>query len=143
MNAPARKPGPNGTTGAQGHPEAAALPEGFTFRCMGHAYRAWVQDDRHGFGVYAACDVGILPYSAENRDARRSALLLLSRAGSIGRSRLMLTGFHRISVVTRAPLADPSDAVGIISAAAFAATSGAPLVGLMSSCLAVRPAGDA
>ena len=143
MNAPARKVGANGITGAQGHPGGAALPEGFTFRCIGHSYRAWVQDDRHGFGVYAACDVGILPYSAENRDARRSALLLLSRAGSLGRSRLMLTDFHKISVVTRAPLADSSDTIAIVAAATHAAIGGTPLVQLMSNCLAVPPAGNA
>ena len=142
MNAPARKPGPNGTTGAPRHPDTARPAEGFAFRCRGHACRGWLQDDRHGHGVYVACDVGILPYTAENRDGRRSALLVLSRAGSMGRSRLMLTEFHRISVVTRVPVADHTDSVAILSAAATAALAGMPLVDLIFGCLAVRQATD-
>lgn len=113
----------------------AERPAAFQFRCFGHRYEAWVENDAHGPCVYVSCEVGVLPYSAENRAGRRKALMLLSRAGTIARSRLMLTDFYRISVVTRAPLDDPDDAVSIVSATAAAALHGHPLVNLIADCL--------
>ena len=111
----------------------------FSFRCRNRSFDAWTQNDGDGPSVYVSCEVGFLPYSAENRDGRRSALLLLSNAGTIARTRLMLTDFHKISVVAKARIADQQDPVGLLSSAAAAVLGSLPLIELMSSCLGPDP----
>lgn len=118
-----------------GTPDGTDEPSRFAFRCLDLDFDAWVQDDGYGPSVYVSCNVGLLPYTAENRDARRSALLLLSRAGTVARSRLVLTDFHRISVVTREKLYDPTDSVDILASAAAAVLRSRPLIDLAASCL--------
>lgn len=108
---------------------------GFAFRSFDRDFDAWVQNDAHGPSVYVSCPVGVLPYSAENRDARRSALMLLSRVGTIARTRLVLSDFYRISIVARAPLDDPHDSVAILSSAAVAVLGSLPLIEFMGECL--------
>lgn len=135
MTSTAREVPENSVSASPGAPDGAVEPARFTFRCLERKFDAWVQDDGFGPSVYVSCNVGVLPYSAENRDARRSALLLLSRAGTVARSRLVLTDFHRISVVTREKLDDPTDSVAILASTAAAIFHGRPLVELAASCL--------
>lgn len=108
----------------------------FAFRAFDRDFEAWLQNDAHGPGVYVTCPVGVLPYSAENRDARRNALMLLSRVGTIARTRLVLSDFYRISIVARAPVDDPEDSVAILSSAAVAVLGSLPLIRFMGDCLA-------
>ena len=107
----------------------------FSFRCLNHSFEAWTQNDGDGPSVYVSCELGTLPYSAENRDCRRSALLLLSKAGTVARTRLMLSDFSRISIVAKTGLRDADDTVDLLSSVAAAVINSMPLITLTTECL--------
>lgn len=107
----------------------------FHFRCLGYDFRAWTHRENGRPGLSVACDVGSLPYTAENREARRNALLVLSRAGHIAGTRLILTGFQKISVLSSLPLGEDREVTDVIGGAAAAVINALPLIALMSDCL--------
>ena len=78
--------------------------------------------------VYLACEIGHLPYSAENREGRRTGLMVLSGAGSILSARLMLTDCYKISLLTAIQVADAEDVRSVISAAAASVVGSFPLI---------------
>jgi hypothetical protein len=100
--------------------EAAAADEtDFTFRCLGYDFHAWIDTGAGAPSLCVACDLGDLPFSAENRNGRRNALTVLSRTSDLGDTKLYLTGFRRISLLTKAPVSDADDTVELISRAAW------------------------
>lgn len=100
--------------------EAATADEtDFSFRCLGYDFRAWIDADAGAPSLCVACDLGDLPFSAENRNGRRNALTVLSRTSDMGDTKLYLTGFRRISLLTKAPVSDADDTVELISRAAW------------------------
>jgi hypothetical protein len=117
--------------------DAAETPN-FSFRFQNRRFQAWTQEDSQGPMVYLACEIGHLPYSAENREGRRTSLMILSGAGSILSARLMLTDFHKISLLTAIKITDAKDLRGVVSAAAASVVSSLPLIELME--LSVTPA---
>ncbi|MEK9646723.1 MAG: hypothetical protein VW547_14385, partial [Alphaproteobacteria bacterium] len=64
------------------------------------------------------CDLDDLPFSAENRNGRRNALTVISRTSDLGDTKLHLTGFRRILLLTKAPVSDADDTIELISRAA-------------------------
>jgi len=84
----------------------AAESSNFSFRFQDRKFQAWTQEDAQGPMVYLACEIGQLPYSAENREGRRAGLMVLSGAGSILSPWLMLTDFYKISLLTAIKVAD-------------------------------------
>jgi hypothetical protein len=98
--------------------KAATEAPNFSFRSQDRNFRAWTQNDAGGPRVYLACEIGQLPYSAENREGRRAGLMILSAAGSILSSRLLLTDFHKISLLTTAKITDTEDFKSIVATAA-------------------------
>lgn len=107
----------------------------FRFRCLGHAFRAWIHREGETRSICVACDVGHLPYSAEDREGRRNALIVLSRAGHITGTRVVLSNFHRVSIVSSLPLGNDHSGAAILSGAVAAVLNATPLIGLMSECL--------
>lgn len=112
--------------------EAASTPN-FSFRYQDRDFKAWTQRDAGGSTVYLACELGHLPYSAENRDGRRAALMILSAASSILSARLMLTDFHKISLLTTAKLADCEDVKSVVATTAAGVIDSLPLIELMET----------
>ena len=130
------------------NPEAApntektvAEPPRFSFKFRGRKFSAWTQDDTGGPQVCLACEIGSLPYSAENRDGRRAGLMILSAAGHILSSRLLLTDFHRISLMTTARIADTGDIKSVVAAAATSLLCNLPLIELMENSLSPDASG--
>jgi len=128
-------------------PEAPAMvsddsdaPPNFSFRYRDRKFQAWTQDDADGPTVYLACELGHLPYSAENRDGRRTGLMILSAASSILSARLMLTDFHRISLLTTKKISDSADLQSVVAAAAASVVGSLPLIELMESSVSPTPA---
>lgn len=117
--------------------DPGALPN-FSFRYGDRKFKAWTQEDAGGPTVYLVCELGHLPYSAENRDGRRAGLMILSAARSIVSARLMLTDFHRISLVTTQKISDTADLQSVVAAAAASVIGSLPLIELMES--SVSPA---
>tara|TARA_R110000787_G_scaffold103931_1_gene210578 strand:- start:86 stop:529 length:444 start_codon:yes stop_codon:yes gene_type:complete len=107
----------------------------FNFQCFGLDFRAWTQASAAGSTLFLCCEVGALPYTAENRDARRNALILLSHAGDIDGAQLLLTDFSRVSVMASAPVRAGEDAVGLFARAAVLAIATAPFIELAVQCL--------
>lgn len=107
----------------------------FQFRCLGHSFRARINRSGENAELCVACDVGSLPYSVENRAARRNALMVLSRAGHIADTRLVLSGFHRISLMSCVPLGTEREISAVLVHAATAVLNALPLIGLMADCL--------
>ena len=112
--------------------DAAETPN-FSFRFQDRKFQAWTQEDAQGPMVYLACEIGHLPYSAENREGRRAGLMVLSGAGSILSARLMLTDFYKISLLTAIKVADAEDLKAVIAAAAASVISSLPLIQLMET----------
>ena len=105
----------------------------FSFRFQDRKFQAWTQEDAQGPMVYLACEIGQLPYSAENREGRRAGLMVLSGAGSILSARLMLTDFYKISLLTAIKVADTEDLRAVVAAAAASVISSLPLIQLMET----------
>lgn len=115
---------------------AATEAANFSFRFQDRKFRAWTQNDAGGPQVYLACEIGHLPYSAENREGRRAGLMILSAAASILSSRLLLTDFHRISLLTTARITDTEDLKSVVAVAAASLLGSLPLIELMETSLA-------
>lgn len=111
---------------------------GFTFSALGHDFRAWIQHDPKGDSLQLTCDVGNLPFSAENRSGRRRALVLLSGARYLSSATLMLSDFHKISLLVSERITDPVDPKAILSSAATGVLKIQPLLFLMHACLTER-----
>jgi hypothetical protein len=105
----------------------------FSFRFQDRKFQAWTQEDAQGPMVYLSCEIGHLPYSAENREGRRAGLMVLSGAGSILSARLMLTDFYKISLLTAIKVADTEDLRAVVAAAAASVISSLPLIQLMET----------
>ena len=114
--------------------EAAELPK-FSFRCANRLFSVWTQPVADGAEVYVACELGHLPYSAENRERRRNGLMILSAAGAAISAQLILTDFHRISLLANATIPDIEDSKAIVSAAAASVIGMLPMIDLMESCV--------
>jgi hypothetical protein len=112
--------------------DAAETPH-FSFRFQDRKFKVWTQEESQGSMVYLACEIGHLPYSAENREGRRAGLMVLSGAGSILSARLMLTDFYKISLLTAIKVADAEDLKAVIAAAAASVISSLPLIQLMET----------
>tara|TARA_R110000868_G_scaffold231583_2_gene484999 strand:+ start:57 stop:527 length:471 start_codon:yes stop_codon:yes gene_type:complete len=110
----------------------------FSFRFRGRRFSVWVQTSANGPEVYLACEIGRLPFSAENRDGRRAALMILSAAGSIlspASSRLMLSDLHAISLLSISKIDDATDSKSIVAAAAAGVVANLPLIELMETSI--------
>ena len=90
---------------------------------------------RRGGKVYVACDLGHLPYSAENREGRRNRLMILSAAGAAISARLLLTDFHKISLLANVTVPDVQDSKAIVSGAAASVIGMLPMIDLMETCV--------
>jgi len=86
--------------------------------------------------VLVSCDVGHLPYSAENRGGRRNGLMILSAVSATLSARLMLTDFHKISLLTSLRITSAEDLKSVVSGAAASVISSLPLIELMEASLA-------
>lgn len=107
----------------------------FDFQFHGCLYTAWLEAEGAHHRLSIACDVGNLPYSAENRDGRRSALVLLSRAGDLHGTHLILTDYHKVSLVRSCRVSGEHDPVNLISHAAAAVLNSMPLIEFVRECL--------
>lgn len=107
----------------------------FSFRCAGRSFNVWTQPHADGAEICVACELGHLPYSAENRERRRNGLMILSAAGAAVSARLMLTDFHRISLLASIVMEDDQDQKSIVSGACASVISMLPLIELMDSCV--------
>lgn len=114
--------------------ETAEAPQ-FSFRCGNRWFTAWTQPNDDGTEVCVACELGHLPYSAENRERRRNGLMILSAAGAAVSARLLLTDFHKISLLASVAIQDAEDPKAIVSGAAASVMSMLPLIDLMESCV--------
>lgn len=112
--------------------DSGASPN-FSFRFQERRFRAWTEEDEGESTVFLACELGHLPYSAENRDGRRAGLMILSAASSVLSARLMLTDFHKISLLTSQKIPDADDLQSVVAAAAASVISSLPLIELMES----------
>lgn len=119
--------------------DSGALPN-FSFQFGERKFQAWAQEDDGGPTVYLACELGHLPYSAENRDGRRTGLMILSAASTILSARLMLTDFHRISLLTTRKISDTGDLQSVVAAAAASVIGTLPLIELMETSVSPTPA---
>ena len=113
--------------------EDATETPNFSFHFQDRKFQVWVQEEAQGPMVYLACEIGHLPYSAENREGRRAGLMVLSGAGSILSARLMLTDFYKISLLTAIKVTDGADVRSVISAAAASVIGSLPLIQLMET----------
>lgn len=107
----------------------------FDFQCNGHLFTSWMESDGDQHRLSIACDVGNLPYSAENRDGRRSALVLLSRAGDLHGTHLILTNYHKVSLIRSSTISGDHDPVTLISHAAASVMNTMPLIEFVKGCL--------
>lgn len=114
--------------------ETADAPQ-FSFRTGNRSFNVWTQPASEGTELCVACELGNLPYSAENRERRRNGLMILSAAGAAISTRLILTDFHKISLLTSVNVADIEDTKAIVSGAAASVLGMLPLIDLMESCV--------
>jgi len=114
--------------------EVAENPK-FSFRCANRLFSVWTQPVADGAEVYVACELGHLPYSAENRERRRNGLMILSAAGAAISARLILTDFHRISLLANVTIPDIEDSKAIVAGAAASVVGMLPMIDLMESCV--------
>lgn len=114
--------------------EVAESPK-FSFRCANRLFSVWTHPVADGAEVYVACELGHLPYSAEDRDRRRNGLIILSSAGAGISARLILTDFHRISLLANTTIPDIHDSKEIVSGAAASVIGMLPMIELMESCV--------
>lgn len=114
-------------------------PPQFSFRCGNRVFSAWTQPADGGFDVCVACELGHLPYSAENPERRRNGLMILSAAGAAVSARLLLTDFHKISLLASVTVDDIADSKVVVSGAAASVLGMLPLIELMESCVVPAP----
>lgn len=114
--------------------EMADSPQ-FSFRSGNRSFSVWTQPGADGSEVCVACELGSLPYSAENRERRRNGLMILSAAGSVVSTRLILTDFHKISLLASVTIPDIQDSKAVVSGAAASVLGMLPLIELMESCV--------
>ena len=81
------------------------------------------------------CELGHLPYSAENRKRRRNGLMILSAVGAAVSARLLLADFHKISLLASVVIQAAEDTKAVMSGAAVTFMSMLPLIDLMESCV--------
>jgi hypothetical protein len=125
-------------TPGETHTEVTENPK-FSFRCAKRLFSVWTKPVPEGAEVYVACELGHLPYSAENRERRRNGLMILSAAGAAISARLILTDFHKISLLANVTIPDIEDSKAIISAAAASVVGMLPMIELMDSCVVPTP----
>lgn len=111
----------------------------FSFRCGNRSFSVWTQPLPDGSEVCVACELGHLPYSAENRERRRNGLMLLSAAGAVVSARLILTDFHRISLLGSVAIDDIEDPKAVVTGAAASVIGMLPLIDLMETCVVPTP----
>lgn len=121
--------------------EAAEAPQ-FSFRCGNRPFSVWTQPNTDGTEVCVACELGHLPYSAENRELRRNGLMILSAVGAAVSARLILTDFHKISLLASVIIQDVEDSKSVVVGAAASVMSMLPLIDLMESCVVPNAASD-
>lgn len=127
-------------TGSAGALTAGTAHSDFGFRCLGHDFRAWIESGNGRQVMCVSCELGDLPYSAENGYGRRSALTLLSQAASFEGTRISLSGFRSVSLTTVVPVDDNDDAATRISRAVHAVLRAAPLIALFGEITGKPPA---
>jgi hypothetical protein len=115
--------------------EASESPK-FSFRCSNRLFNVWTHPVSDGVEVYVACDLGHLPYSAENRERRRNGLMILSAAGAAISARLLLTDFHKISLLANVTV---QDSKAIVSGAAASVIGMLPMIDLLETCVVPTP----
>ncbi len=120
----------------------AADQTDFSFRCLGYDFRAWIDSDAGTPSLCIACDLGDLPFSAENRQGRRNALTVLSRTSDLGDTKLYLTDFRRISLLTRVPVSDAGDTLELISRAAWSVCRVLGYIGMFGEFLGPPKPGE-
>lgn len=125
------------TTGRQ---EQSAEETRFSFTVDNLEYEAWIEETFAGSRVCVSCPLGYLPYSAENRTARKAVLMLLSASGNLPMARLMLTNYQKVSLLVSELIDDPVDPKEVLAGAAAAVMKSSPLRGLMSDCMVAPPA---
>ena len=121
--------------------EAAEAPQ-FSFRCGNRSFSVWTQTNSDGSEVCVACELGHLPYSAENPENRRNGLMILSAAGAAVSARLILTDFSKISLLASMSIDDIHDSKTIVTGAAGSVIGILPLIDLMESCVVPTAASD-
>ena len=129
-------------TGNQHDAEQAAQSAAetrFSFTVDDLHYDAWIEESAGGHHVCVSCPLGYLPYSAENRAARKAVLMLLSASGNLPMARLMLTNFQKVSLLVSELIEDPVDPKEIVAGAAAAVMKSNPLRSLMKQCMTVQP----
>jgi hypothetical protein len=108
----------------------------FSFQHRNRSFGVWTRTDAEGPMVLVSCGVGHLPYSAENREGRRNGLMILSAVGATLSARLMLTEFHKISLLTSLKITSAEDLKSVVSGAAASVIGSLPLIELMEASLA-------
>jgi hypothetical protein len=114
--------------------ETAEAPQ-FSFRCGNRPFTVWTQPNTDGTEVSVACELGHLPYSAENRERRRNGLMILSAVGMGVSARLILTDMHKISLLASTVIQDAEASKAVVSGAAATGMNMLPLIDLMESCV--------
>ena len=82
-----------------------------------------------------ACELGHLPNNAKNRKRRRNGLMILSAVGATVSARLLLTDFHKVSLLASVVIQDAEDSKAVMSGAAATFMSMLPLIDLMEPCV--------
>ncbi|MGB0630955.1 MAG: hypothetical protein ACPGRZ_09690 [Alphaproteobacteria bacterium] len=129
-------------TGNQISPDSVDNPideTRFSFAVEDLHYDAWIEYSATGSRVCVSCPLGNLPYSAENRTARKAVLMLLSASGNLPAARLMLTNYQKISLLVSELIDDPVDPKDVLAGAAAAVLKSGPLRRLMNECMAADP----
>lgn len=120
------------------HSAQAAAETRFSFTVDNLNYDAWIEETTTGHRVCVSCPLGHLPYTAENRSARKAVLMLLSASGHLPMARLMLTNFQKVSLLVSELIDDPVDPKEIVTCAAAAVMKSNPLRSLMKECMTVQ-----
>lgn len=107
----------------------------FSFTVDDRRYEAWIEISAGVSRVCVSCLLGYLPYTAENNEARKAVLMLLSVSGNLPMARLMLTNFQKISMLVSEAIDDPVDPKETLAGAAGAVLKSAPLRNLMNDCM--------
>ena len=112
----------------------------FSFTVEDLRYDAWLEETTAGVRVCVSCPLGNLPYSAENKPARRAVLMLLSASGNLPMARLMLTNYQHVSLLVSETVEDPFDPKVVLAGAAAAVLKSSPLRHLMNDCMTAQAA---
>ena len=112
----------------------------FSFSVKKLRYNAWLQETAAEVSVCASCPLGYLPFSAENKSARRAVLMLLSASGNLPMARLMLTNYQHVSLLVSETVEDPFNPKDLLAGAAAAVLKSSPLRHLMNDCMTAQAA---